>query len=251
MEAVKKNGVGNLNRFLFAARYVTFLMTFLMLFVFPFLPLLVGCQVTHVIEPVHAVDQGQGAPFALHAPASTVVRAIEEASVGGHGGEIIAAQMDHLAQRLSAAFKDASVERLHEGILITLGSQALFKDDCYDLQSVAKTKFKDLVKALLTYEHINALVEVHTDNTAEESYHYILSEKRAYAVERFLVSQGLKGTRVRSHGYGEKQPLTSNETGQGKQLNRRVEVALYANEEIRMMAEDGRSGGFMALMDTP
>jgi outer membrane protein OmpA-like peptidoglycan-associated protein len=69
-----------------------------------------------------------------------------------------------------------------------------------------------------------------------------LSDKRAASVEDYLVSQGVAKGRVTTKGYGESQPIADNDTASGRQANRRVEVAIYANKEMKKAAEKGQLG---------
>jgi outer membrane protein OmpA-like peptidoglycan-associated protein len=73
----------------------------------------------------------------------------------------------------------------------------------------------------------------HTDNVGSETYNQGLSERRAAAASNYLVTQGVKPTRLSTRGMGELEPLESNDTDEGRRLNRRVEVAIYASEEYK------------------
>ena len=66
-----------------------------------------------------------------------------------------------------------------------------------------------------------------------------LSEQRAASVADFLSDQGVKNNRITTEGYGEAQPIASNENVEGRQKNRRVEVAIYANKRMKKLAEKG------------
>ncbi|MDX1627722.1 MAG: OmpA family protein, partial [Fulvivirga sp.] len=66
-----------------------------------------------------------------------------------------------------------------------------------------------------------------------------LSERRANAVETFLLAQGVDASRLTSVGYGESQPVADNDSAYGRQQNRRVEVAIFANEKMKKMARNG------------
>ena len=86
------------------------------------------------------------------------------------------------------------------------------------------------------------LIEGHTDNTGDDSYNQKLSERRADEVKDFLTSQDVKASRIKTEGYGEKQPVAGNDTEAGKKSNRRVEVAIYANNEMKKLAKNGELG---------
>jgi outer membrane protein OmpA-like peptidoglycan-associated protein len=241
MTAEKKRVFDDASQIMMAARLVPFFMSFVMLFI-PFIPLLVSCQGTNTTISAG----GEGRLLPSHDAQSTIVTAIQDAAVGGSSGNIIARQMDIIAGELTADMKGIAVERIAEGILITIDSRILFKDDCVDLLPSAKNKFKDLSRKLRTHKLTNLLVEGHTDNTAEKSYNYYLSEMRARAVEKYLVGLGIQNGRIRARGFGEKQPLFSNDNVEGKQANRRVELALYASDEMKTMARNGNLGEYLA-----
>ena len=100
----------------------------------------------------------------------------------------------------------------------------------------------ELSETLKKYEETNILVEGHTDNTGSDDYNMKLSERRAYSVEDFLTSNGIAKNRMEITAYGEMQPTATNDTEEGRQQNRRVEVAIYANKKMQKMAERGELG---------
>ncbi|MDP4277482.1 MAG: OmpA family protein, partial [Bacteroidota bacterium] len=79
----------------------------------------------------------------------------------------------------------------------------------------------------------------HTDNTGSDAINQPLSEDRAKAVKDFLVAQGVSGSRITTQGMGSSSPAASNDTEAGRQQNRRVEVAITANEEMMKKAQAG------------
>ena len=90
------------------------------------------------------------------------------------------------------------------------------------------------------------MTEGHTDSTGEEVYNLSLSEQRVHEIENYFVSQGVKNARIRVKGYGEQQPLVSNNTEAGRHTNRRVEFALYANDEMKNLAMEGKLTEYLA-----
>ena len=83
------------------------------------------------------------------------------------------------------------------------------------------------------------LVEGHTDNSGSDAINQPLSERRAQAVATSTIARGVSSSRVTTQGYGSTQPVGDNSTVEGKQANRRVEVAIYANEKMKKAAENG------------
>ena len=99
-----------------------------------------------------------------------------------------------------------------------------------------------LAETLKKYSDTEVLIEGHADNTGSDQHNLKLSERRAKTVAKLLQSKGIKGSRVTEKGYGESQPLADNSNVSGRQQNRRVEVAIYANDKLRKAAERGTIG---------
>ena len=208
------------------------------------LPVLAGCNASKTTKG-GAIGAGVGGAIGGaigHRSDNTVVGAIIGATVGGAAGALIGRHMDKQAEELRKDLEGATVERVGEGILITFESGLVFDFDSYNLREDTKTNLTELSETLKKYDDTNILIEGHTDSTGEDAYNQKLSENRADAVENFLVTQGIKDSRVTTKGYGESQPLDSNESEAGKQKNRRVEVAIYANKEMKRAAKNGELG---------
>ena len=88
------------------------------------------------------------------------------------------------------------------------------------------------------YPQTNVLVEGHTDNTGSDSYNLTLSKNRAQAVTGYLVDNGIEKGRFTTKWYGETQPKYDNSTADGRAKNRRVELAIVANEELKEEAKE-------------
>jgi outer membrane protein OmpA-like peptidoglycan-associated protein len=206
--------------------------------------ILAGCNTTNTTKG-GAIGAGVGGAIggALgHRSDNTVVGAIIGATVGGAAGAIIGRQMDKQAEELQRDLEGANVERVGEGILITFESGLVFDTESYALKEETKTNLKELSETLKKYDDTNVLIEGHTDDRGEDSYNQKLSENRADAVEEYLITQGIKNSRVTTKGYGEGQPLDDNATDLGRQKNRRVEVAIYANKQMQKAAKNGQIG---------
>jgi outer membrane protein OmpA-like peptidoglycan-associated protein len=170
---------------------------------------------------------------------NTAVGAIIGAAVGGAAGALIGNYMDKQAAELQKDLENAKVERIGEGIKITFDSGILFNIDSYKLSEASLTNLGDLSRTLQKYNDTNILVEGHTDSTGTEEHNKILSEQRAGAVADFLKSYGVAGMRITTNGYGEAQPVASNATAEGRQQNRRVDIAIFANKKLQRAAEKG------------
>ena len=110
-------------------------------------------------------------------------------------------------------------------LLITLDSGILFDVDKYDVRPEAKRALASLATVLKEADVKAFEVDGHTDSDASDEYNQVLSEKRANAVKDFLTSQGIVAE-ITIKGYGESRPIASNDTPEGKQKNRRVEIVI-------------------------
>jgi outer membrane protein OmpA-like peptidoglycan-associated protein len=204
--------------------------------------ILIGCNASNTTKG-GAIGAGVGGAIGGaigHRSDNTVVGAIIGATVGGAAGALIGRHMDKQAEELRRDLEGAHVERVGEGILITFESGLVFDTESYSLRNDTKTNLTELAGTLKKYDDTNILIEGHTDDRGEEDYNQKLSENRADAVENYLVTQGIKDTRITTKGYGEEQPLDANTSDVGRQKNRRVEVAIYANNEMKRLAKKGQ-----------
>lgn len=168
---------------------------------------------------------------------STARGAIIGAVVGGVAGAIIGHQMDQQAEELEQNIPGATVERVGEGINVTFASGLLFDFDSDVIRGEARENLDELAASLEEYDDSDLLIVGHTDAKGTESYNQDLSERRSQAARRYLASRGVDSARIDIRGRGEYEPVASNETESGRQLNRRVEVAIYASEEARAAAK--------------
>ena len=176
------------------------------------------------------------------AAGNTAVGAIIGAAVGGTGGYLIGRYMDKQAEELKRDLEGATVERVGEGIKITFHQGIQFATNSDNLTATDKTNIDDLAKVLKKYDDTNILIEGHTDATGKRNYNQTLSEKRAASVSDYLKSSGVPGGRISNIGYGPDQPIADNATPDGRQQNRRLEVAIFANDKLKKKAEKGELG---------
>ncbi len=178
---------------------------------------------------------GGGAVGAVvgNATGSTARGAIIGAAVGGVAGAIIGRQMEKQAEELAADLENAKVEQVGEGLLVTFDSGLLFDFDSDVVKGAAADNLVTLSNSLKKYPESELLIVGHTDARGTDAYNMGLSDRRAASARTYLVSQGVDGTRIRTSGRGEAEPVASNETDAGRALNRRVEVAIFASEEYR------------------
>ena len=161
--------------------------------------------------------------------------------VGGVAGGVIGNKMDKQAKDIKEALPGAQVERVNEGIKITLSENTVnFDFNSAALTTVSKSNLDKLAGVLVQYPDTNINVYGHTDSKGTDEYNLTLSQKRANSVIDYLVSKGIARTRLNAMGMGEKDPIATNETEAGRAQNRRVEFAITANEEMIKDAQQGQ-----------
>jgi outer membrane protein OmpA-like peptidoglycan-associated protein len=207
---------------------------------FPFL--LPGCASMSKTEEGAAIGGGAGAVLGGiigNQTGSTARGAIIGAAVGGAAGALIGKRMDEQAQGLEEELPGAQVERVGEGIEVTFDSGILFDFDSYALRPEAREHLTAFAASLNEYPESEVLIVGHTDSSGSDQYNQTLSENRANAAGAFLIRAGVAPSRVKMMGLGETEPVASNDTEEGMQQNRRVEVAIFASEEYRKRVGGG------------
>ena len=146
----------------------------------------------------------------------------------------IAEEMNRDMQKLE--IPGAIVERVGEGIQVTFASGLLYDFDSDVIRPEAGLNLRTLASSLKKYPDTQLLVVGHTDALGTTSYNQDLSARRASSASRYLTMQGLSSSRMQTSGKGELEPLAVNGTEAGRQLNRRIEVAIFASEKTRTAA---------------
>ncbi len=178
-----------------------------------------------------------------HQSNSTAKGAIIGAVIGGAAGAMIGHQMDQQARELEQSIPGATVERVGEGIQVTFASGLLFDFDSDVVRGNARANLDELARSLTKYPNSDLLIVGHTDDVGTERYNQGLSERRASSAARYLSTQGVARPRIGTRGLGETEPVATNETDEGRQKNRRIEVAIYANRTLRERALREAGGG--------
>lgn len=125
-------------------------------------------------------------------------------------------------------FEDAA--QTERGITVTFDSDVLFPLNSSYLTDQAKRELDKLVKLLADYSGASLIVDGHTDATGTAEYNQWLSEKRAESVKKYAVERGLNADRVVTYGHGQTKPIAENNTKEGRQQNRRVEVTIVTKK---------------------
>lgn len=160
--------------------------------------------------------------------------------VGGVAGGVIGNKMDKQAREIETSVPGAQVERVGEGIKLTLGENAVrFDTNKSTLTAGAKANLDKLVSVFNQYPDTNIQIYGYTDSTGSAEYNLKLSEQRAASVKSYLATKGISSSRFNTSGLGIADPIANNDTPEGRSQNRRVEFAITANEK---MVQDAQSG---------
>jgi len=118
---------------------------------------------------------------------------------------------------------DLQAKKTDRGLVVTLGD-VLFDTGQATLKPGADLRFNRLADYLKSHPDTKIIIEGHTDSRGSDSYNETLSERRAQAVANALESRGVSGDQYRAIGRGKGYPVASNDTPEGRQQNRRVEI---------------------------
>jgi len=205
------------------------------------LSLMTGCGVSNAVKGgvIGAGAGGAVGGVIGNQAGNTATGAIIGAAVGGTTGVLIGRHMDKQAEEMRRELENAEIERVAEGIKVTFNSGILFEIDSYELQPAARSNIESMARILNDYPESNIVIEGDTDSTGASEYNQTLSERRAQAVANYHMRLGIASSRITTIGLGEMNPIASNDTVEGRRLNRRVEVAIFANEALIQAAEKG------------
>ncbi len=217
---------------------------FVGILILSFLAVTMGCAEWNRTGKGAAIGAGAGAAaggLIGYASGSTVAGVLIGAAVGGAAGALIGNYMDKQAAEIERDIEGAKVERVGEGIKITFSSGILFDVNRADLKDFSRAELSKLAHILNKYDDTNILLAGHTDSTGSDEYNLKLSRRRAKAVSDYLSVQNINAERFTVNGYGKSDPIASNDTVDGRAQNRRVEVAIWANEKLKKVAQEKTS----------
>lgn len=133
-----------------------------------------------------------------------------------------AALRQQLLAQLNAILQTRDSAR---GLIVNM-SDVLFDFNKATLRPEAREKLAKLSGIVLAYPSLRLALEGHTDSIGSDEYNQTLSEKRAFGVRDYLVAQGIDGNSLTAVGMGKRDPIASNDTNEGRQQNRRVEMVV-------------------------
>jgi outer membrane protein OmpA-like peptidoglycan-associated protein len=162
----------------------------------------------------------------------------EQARLAGQQAENDKASLRaRLSQQLNSVLQTRDSAR---GLIVNM-SDVLFDTAKYTLKPGAREKLSKVAGILLAYPGLNIEVDGYTDNVGGDEYNQNLSDQRAESVRAYLVAQGVLTGSVTAKGFGKTQPVGTNDTAAGRQINRRVELVV-SGEAIGAQA-GGTAGG--------
>ena len=167
------------------------------------------------------------------------------AGIGGVAGGVVGYKMDQQIKELKekTAGSGVDVTEVDNGsaILVNLPDGVTFAVDSTTISPAFQATLDQIAQSLKDYP--DSLVDVygHTDSTGSDAYNQDLSERRARSVANYLAMRGVSSARIRSQGFGEQYPVASNDTEEGRALNRRVEIKItpITREEVQAAKNGG------------
>jgi outer membrane protein OmpA-like peptidoglycan-associated protein len=158
------------------------------------------------------------------------------AAVGGLAGTGVGWYLEKQKQEIDK-IPDANVTQHGDALTVAFPGDLLFDSGSSSLSPGAYSRLDQLAETLNRYPEENVIVKGHTDSAGSETSNLSLSDQRADAVRRYLISKGVSSSRVEAVGLGESQPLVTNSTPEGRQQNRRVEIELRPNQQMREQSQ--------------
>ena len=148
------------------------------------------------------------------------------AGIGALAGGAVGNYMDRQEAELRRQTAGTGVDVYRQGdeLVLRMPSGITFAVDHYDIQPQFQSTLNQVAQTLASYDQTYVDVLGHTDSTGSDAYNQALSERRAQSVASYLSAHGVAQARMGIRGYGETQPIASNESDTGRAQNRRVEI---------------------------
>jgi outer membrane protein OmpA-like peptidoglycan-associated protein len=153
--------------------------------------------------------------------------------VGGTSGALIGRYMDKQKEKLDRDLKSGYVEKVGNKLVVKFDSGILFDVDQANLKGSAQSDLAEFARVLNEYPDTKLEIQGHTDSTGSKEHNRRLSQERADAVVSYLTQAQVARSRIVSEGLGEDGPVGSNATAEGRAKNRRVEIHITPNEELK------------------
>ena len=156
-----------------------------------------------------------------------LVGAVGGGLAGGAAGAYMDAQKQDLEKRLAAEIQngEARVDKLPNDVVrVTMTNRTAFAVNSADIRPAFRGTMDKIAGTVIRYGKTTLTIVGHTDNTGSNDYNQKLSERRAQAVAEFFDAKNVNPLRLAVSGKGETEPVASNRTEAGRELNRRVEI---------------------------
>ena len=162
-----------------------------------------------------------------------IIGAIAGGVAGGVSGALIGRYMDNQKEALDRDLKSGYVEKQGDKLVVRFASGILFDTDEAQLKPAAQHELAEFARVLIKYEDTKLSILGFTDSSGSREYNKKLSAARAEAVVSYLTQAGVARARLVSQGIGEDRPAASNDTAEGRAKNRRVEIHIEADDDLR------------------
>ena len=175
---------------------------------------------------------------------ATAIGAAIGAAVGTGAGVLIGKHMDKVAEK-ARQIENAQVEKITDAngldaVKVSFDSGILFAVNKSDLNAASRQSLTEFAQIMKSDKQILLDIQGHTDSSGNDQINLPLSQKRAEAVMNFLSQQGVPYGQFKNvAGYGSAYPIADNSTAAGKAQNRRVELYMYASEDMINSANAG------------
>ena len=156
--------------------------------------------------------------------------AVVGAVAGTAAGAIVGAMMDKQERELRQIEGVNVTRTAPDELKVTVRNEVLFDFNSAGLRTASRESLREMADVFQKYPNTTISVQGHTDSIGSAAYNKRLSNRRADSVASYLENLGVRSARVETIGYGESQPRATNSTAEGRQLNRRVEIKIRANE---------------------
>lgn len=193
---------------------------------------LTGCETTNTGKGA-AIGAATGAVLGKATGDHDDKRIFIGAAIGALAGAAVGDYMDKQEQAFRDELAGSGVEVVREGdnIRLVMPSNITFATDQSYISSGFHNTLDAIAQVMNKYEKTYLSVEGHTDSTGKDSYNMTLSEQRAQSVKSYLINDQILAARISTRGYGETKPVASNDTANGRALNRRVEIQIVPNTQ--------------------
>lgn len=174
------------------------------------------------------IGAGVGAVIGAVSGGDRLKRAAIGAGVGALAGAAVGNYMDRQEAALREQLRGSgvSVTRRGDDIILNMPGDVTFDVDSHGLKPQFFEVLDSVALVAKEFDQTVLIVDGHTDSTGSAEYNQTLSERRADTVARYIINQDVAPVRIESYGYGEQFPVATNNTAEGRNANRRVELTL-------------------------